>query len=171
MPDLFDLLAAARGCVSDNFAWELHRLAVAYPAQAAAATDLPTARIRADEMYDGMRRIRLQRRMRRPKRPDWRSVLKARRRGERWPGEWLEGFDGDAICSYPPEDIMVEDFGRYLRRRGKSVLSEEQARTRAVHHVGARRHRRAGDDPPLDARGRSSCASWAAPRATSARSS
>ena len=55
--DLFDLLVAARGCVSDNFAWEAHRLATAYPLQAERATDLPTARIRADEMFLGVRRI------------------------------------------------------------------------------------------------------------------
>jgi len=126
--DLFDLLAAGRSCVSDNFAWELHRLAVAYPVQVQTATDLPTVRIRADELYDGVRRLRLQRRTRRPKQPDWRSLLKRRRRAERFSGEFLEGFDSDAICSYPPEDVLVEEFGQYLRNRGKSILSEEQAR-------------------------------------------
>jgi hypothetical protein len=127
--DLYDLLAAARSCVSDNFAWELHRLAVAYPQQLVAASDLPTARIRADELYDGVRRLRLQRRLRRPKRPDWRSLLRRKRRGEHHAGEWLEGFDSPAICSFPPEDVLVEEFGRYLRHRGKGILTEEQART------------------------------------------
>jgi hypothetical protein len=127
--DLYDLLSAARACVSENFAWELHRLATAYPSQPGAAADLPTARIRADELYDGTRRIRLQRRVRSPKRPDWRSVFKRRRGEERWHGEWLEGFDGEAICSYPPEDLVIEEFGRYLKQRGKRVLSEERART------------------------------------------
>lgn len=126
--DLFDLLAAARGCVSDNFAWELHRLATAYPAQEAQASDLPTVRIRADEMWDGVRRIRLERRHRKPKKADWRTLLRRKRRNERYPGEWLEGFDDDAICSYPPEDLLIEDFGRYLRGKGKHVLSEEQSR-------------------------------------------
>jgi hypothetical protein len=127
--DLFDLLAAARGCVSENYAWELHRLAIAYPWQRHVATDLPTARIRADELYDGVRRLRLFRRQRRPKRPDWRSLLGKGRRSERWAGEWLEGFDAEAICSYPPEDLLVENFGRYLQSRGKSVPSEERSRT------------------------------------------
>ncbi len=127
--DLFDLLAAARACVSENYAWELHRLAVAYPAQAESATDLPTARIRAEELHDGVRSLRLRRRTRQPKRPDWRSLFKRTRRHERFPGEWLEGFDESTICSYPPEDILIEDFGRYLRRRGKSILSEQHART------------------------------------------
>jgi hypothetical protein len=115
--------------VSDNFAWEAHRIALAYPEQAAVATDAPTARIRADEIHDGVRRMHIRRMVRRPKRPDWSSLLRRRRKDERWDGEWLEGFDGETICSYPPEDIVVEDFGRYLKRRGKNVLSEEQARS------------------------------------------
>jgi hypothetical protein len=64
VPDLFDLLAAARSCVSDNFAWEAHRIALAYPEQAAVATDAPTARIRADEIHDGVRRMHIRRMVR-----------------------------------------------------------------------------------------------------------
>jgi len=56
-------------------------------------------------------------------------LLPGRRTNERWPGEWLESFGAETICSYPPEDLIVEDFGRYLRRRGTSVLTEERART------------------------------------------
>ena len=125
--DLFDLLVAARGCVSENYAWETHRLAVAYPLQSEAAADLPTARIRADELFDGVRRIRLARSMRRRKGADWQNLFRRRRRDERWPGEWLEGFERDTICSYPPEDVVAENFGRYLKERGKRILSEERA--------------------------------------------
>jgi hypothetical protein len=127
--DLFDLLVAARGCVSENFAYETHRLATAYPAQGETATDVPTARIRADEMFDGVRRIRLERRRPRRKRGGWDQLRRRKRLDERWAGEWLEGFDGDGICSYPPEDVIVESFGRYLQQRGKRILSEERARS------------------------------------------
>jgi len=127
--DLFDLLVAARGCVSENFAYETHALAIAYPWQSEAAPGLPTARIRADEMFDGVRRIRLVRRLRHRKRESWDRVFR-RRREERWSGEWLEGFlDGEGICSYPPEDVIVENFGRFLRTRGKRILSEERSRS------------------------------------------
>ena len=126
--DLFDLVVAGRACVSDNFAWELHRLATSYPWQHEAAADATTARIRADELWDGVRRVRLTRRLRRQKvrRPE--SVLKRRRRDERFAGEWLAGFDGEAICSYPPEDVIVEAFGGFLRKKGKAVLAEEASR-------------------------------------------
>jgi hypothetical protein len=127
--DLYDLVVAGRACVSDNFAWELHRLATSYPWQEEQATDLPTARIRAEELWDGVRRVRLTRRLRRPKvrRPE--SILRRRRRDERFPGEWLDAFDGEAVCSYPPEDVIVEAFGGFLRKKGKAVLAEEASRT------------------------------------------
>lgn len=126
--DLYDLIVAARSCVSDNFAFELHRLATSYPWQQEQAGDLPTARIRAEELWDGVRRVRLKRRLTRPKvrRPE--SILRRKRRDERFPGEWLEAFDGEAICSYPPEDLIVEAFGGFLRKKGKAVLSEEASR-------------------------------------------
>ena len=128
LPDLFDLVVAARGTVSDNFAWELHRLATAYPWQPEAAADAPTARIRAEELHDGVRRVRLTRRRPRAKTRRPESVLR-RRREERYPGEWLGAFDDRSICSYPPEDAIVEAFGGYLRKKGRAMLSEEGART------------------------------------------
>lgn len=126
--DLFDLVVATRACVSDNFAYELHRLATAFPWQADAATDLPTARIRAEELWDGVRRVRLRRRLKRDKvrRPE--SILRRRRPEERFPGEWLREFAGESICSYPPEDVIVEAFGGYLRKKGKAVVADETAR-------------------------------------------
>ena len=127
--DLFDLLVAARGCVSENFAWETHRLAGSYPHQSEAATDLTTAKIRADELFDGIRRIRLTHRTPRHKRGDWHSLFHRKRLDERWAGEWLEELEGSGICSYPPEDVVVENFGRYLKERGKRILSEERARS------------------------------------------
>ena len=36
-------------------------------------------------------------------------------------------MDGPGICSYPPEDILIEDFGRFLKSKGKSMLSEERS--------------------------------------------
>ena len=43
------LIVAARGCVSDNFAWELYGLATSYPWQDVAAADIPmTPELRAE---------------------------------------------------------------------------------------------------------------------------
>ncbi|MEI6205235.1 MAG: hypothetical protein WCP20_00500 [Desulfuromonadales bacterium] len=126
MPDLFQLLAAARGCVDDNFAHAFCRLATSYPWQTD-SSDLATISISPEEIWGGSRRIRFRPRQKRSKGLSKLGLLKRKR--EIRPGEWLEGFDDPSICSYPPEDIAVENFGRFLKRKGSMQLSEELTRT------------------------------------------
>jgi hypothetical protein len=45
------------------------------------------------------------------------------------PEKWLEGFRSGGLCSYPPEDLVVEDWGRYLRARATALLSAERSRS------------------------------------------
>jgi hypothetical protein len=56
------------------------------------------------------------------------SALK-RRKKEQYPGEWAEQLNGTAICSYPPEDLVIENYGRFLKSKAKSFVSEERERT------------------------------------------
>jgi len=49
------------------------------------------------------------------------------RKKEKFPGEWAQQLDGTSICSYPPEDLVIEDYGRFLKKKGKGILSEEHA--------------------------------------------
>ncbi|PYT10907.1 MAG: hypothetical protein DMG59_27835, partial [Acidobacteria bacterium] len=53
--------------------------------------------------------------------------LKPRRR-EKFSGEWARQTTGDAICSYPPEDLVIEEYGRFLKKKAKAILSEERVR-------------------------------------------
>ncbi|MBC7963406.1 MAG: hypothetical protein H7Y05_10730, partial [Steroidobacteraceae bacterium] len=125
LPDLFQLLAAARGCIDDNFAYAFCRLAVCYPWQQE-SSDLATIRISPEEIWGGSRRIRFRPRQKRDKGLSRFGFLKRKR--ERRPGEWLEGFDDPSICSYPPEDLALEAYGRFLKRKGSMQLSEELTR-------------------------------------------
>jgi len=126
MPDLFQLLAAARGCVDDNYAYAFCRLATCYPWQRS-ATDLPDITISPEEIWGGSRKIRFRPRQKRTK--GLSSLDYLRRKRERRPGEWLEGFDDPSICSYPPEDLAIEGYGEFLKRKGSNQLSEEMIRT------------------------------------------
>ncbi len=123
---LFDLTVAARGMADDNFAWEVWEAAGKYPAQKE-TSDVMTVRISGDEMWTDTRRIRLRRRLPSPKRRLRPYGLKGRKK-EKFPGEWASELNGTSICSYPPEDLVIEDYGRYLKKKGKSILSEERAR-------------------------------------------
>ena len=51
------------------------------------------------------------------------------RKGEKTPGEWRERWTGFSICSYPPEDLVIENYGHFLKKKGKSILSEERSHT------------------------------------------
>jgi hypothetical protein len=124
---LFDLTVAARSVVDDNYGWEVWDLAGKYAAQQE-QSDLPTTKISADEVWINTKRIRLRRRVPSTKRRLRPVGLKARKK-EKIPGEWASELNGDSICSYPPEDLVIEDYGRFLKKKGKSILSEERSRS------------------------------------------
>jgi hypothetical protein len=124
---LFDLTVAARSIVDDNYGWEVWDLAGKYAAQQE-QSDLPTTKISANEVWINTKRIRLRRRVPSTKRRLRPVGLKARKK-EKLPGEWASELNGDSICSYPPEDLVIEDYGRFLKKKGKSILSEERSRS------------------------------------------
>ncbi|MEP7364990.1 MAG: hypothetical protein ABI972_17190 [Acidobacteriota bacterium] len=123
---LFDITVAARAIVDDNYAWEVWEMAGLYPAQREASS-LETVDLSAEEVWLRTRKIRLRRRLPRPKQKLKPANLKMRRK-ERKPGEWAEQLDGSSICSYPPEDLVIEDFGHYLKKKAQTILSEERER-------------------------------------------
>jgi hypothetical protein len=123
---LFDMAVAARGIAGDNYAWEVWETAGRYPPQTD-ETDITTVRISGEEMWRDTRKIRLRRRLPSTKRRMLPVGLKSRKK-EKIPGEWASELNGTSICSYPPEDLVVEDYGRFLKKKGKSILSEERAR-------------------------------------------
>ena len=124
LPDFYQLLVAARGAVDENYCYEVWELGEHYPWQRADA-EIPTIRVSAEQLMMGTRRIQLRRRIPRVKR---RMVPLRRRKRERRPGEWLEHFDPSGLCSYPPEDLVIEDYGDYLRKKGIQVVGEEHSR-------------------------------------------
>jgi hypothetical protein len=124
---LFDQTVAARSIVDDNFAWELWDLGASYLHQKA-SSDLMTVNISGEEMWLNLKRIRLRRRLPREKARIRPLGLKGRKK-EKFPGEWAREFDGQGICSYPPEDIVLENYGLFLKKKGKSLLSEERSHT------------------------------------------
>jgi hypothetical protein len=123
---LFDLTLAARAVVDDNYAWEVWETANRYSWQQE-SSELETLKLSGEEVFVNARKLRL-----RPRQPRMKQKLLPRglkrRQKESKPGEWAEQVGGSSICSYPPEDIVVEDYGRSLKRKARSILSEERRR-------------------------------------------
>jgi hypothetical protein len=127
MAGVFDLTVAARSVVDDNYAWEVWQMANRYPAQKDSSDMLETANLSGEEIWLNTKKLRLRRRLPRPKQRLVPRGLKQRKK-EKFEGEWAKQTDGNAICSYPPEDLVIEDYGRFLKKKAKSILSEERMR-------------------------------------------
>jgi hypothetical protein len=126
LPDLYQMLVSARACVDDNFAYAFWRLATHCLWQRETA-EIPTLRLRVEDMWGASRRIRFRPRPK-TREKGFAGLRFLRRKREQHPGEWLEGFDDPAICSYPPEDLVIENYGSFLKQKGARQLSEEEAR-------------------------------------------
>jgi hypothetical protein len=124
---LFDLTVAARSIVDDNYGWEVWDAANRYPAQKQ-TTEPETLNLSGEAVWLHTRKLRLRRRLPRPKQSLRPTSLKAHKR-EKKPGEWASQIDGNAICSYPPEDLVIENYGRFIKQKAKSMLSVERVRT------------------------------------------
>jgi hypothetical protein len=127
VPGLYEWVIAARGVGDDNLAWEVFDVARSYPWQGDEA-ELPTARIDGDQLDLGTRKVRFRRRFFRTKNKPVLVPVQRHPTAPEDPGEWLQAFDGSGICSYPPEDIVVEEFGRRLKERAKSIIAAELSR-------------------------------------------
>jgi hypothetical protein len=122
----YDLAVAARSIVDDNYGWEVWQMANRHLAQQE-TSELETARISAEEIWINTKKLRLRRRLPRPKQRLRPAGLKPRQK-EKFPGEWARQTSGNAICSYPPEDLVIEEYGRFLKQKAKAMLSEERVR-------------------------------------------
>ena len=125
---IFDMTVAARSVVDDNYAYEVWHMANRYPAQKDSSDLLETVNLSGEEIWINTKKLHLRRRLPRPKQRWVPSALKNRKK-EKFEGEWARQTDGNAICSYPPEDLVIEDYGRFLKRKAKSMLSEERTRS------------------------------------------
>jgi len=123
-PDLYQLLVGARGAVDDDFAHEVWDLATDWP-WPGDSPGLPVLQLSIEELYEHARYIRFHRTLKTRRRNLLRLV---RRRPEQRPEAWKADWSGEAICSHPPEDIVIECYGDFLRKKARGMLSAESAR-------------------------------------------
>jgi len=126
IPDFYQMIMAARGVADDNFAYEVWDKGSKYPWQ----TDdpgLPVIRLSGEDIFLNHRKIKFHRRIKGSRRRLIPVPAKKRFR-EKTPGEWKKEFKGDYICSYPPEDIVIEGYGHHLKKRAMEIKSEENSR-------------------------------------------
>jgi hypothetical protein len=127
IPGVYDLALGARSIVDDNYAYEVWEMANRYRVQQTEDPPLETLNISGEEVWIRTRKIRIRRRLPRMKQMLRPAGLKPRKR-EKFKGEWASQTTGRSICSYPPEDLVIENYGRFLKRYAKTMISEERSR-------------------------------------------
>jgi hypothetical protein len=126
VPNFYQLIVAARGAADDNFAYEVWEKGSEYPWQTE-EPGLPILRLKGEDIFLDQKRIKFHRRfkaMRRRLVP----VPVRKKKKERYPGEWKRDFKGFSICSHPPEDVVIEGYGQYLKKKALEIKSEENSR-------------------------------------------
>ncbi len=124
---IYDLIIGARAIADDNFAYEVFDMATNYP-WLDRTNSYATLNITLEDLKIDGKKITFHRRLK-SMRQMFEPFLK-RRKKEGSPGEWLKEWNEnqDSMCSYQPEDIAIENFGNFLRRKAKAILTDEQCR-------------------------------------------
>jgi hypothetical protein len=126
IPGIYDLTLAARSIIDDNYAWEVWQMANRFSVQQTEEDDIETINVSGEEVWLRTRKLRIRRRLPQMKQRLKPAGLKARKR-EKYKGEWASQTDGNSICSYPPEDLVIENYGRFLKSYAKTMMSEERS--------------------------------------------
>ena len=122
MPDLFKILTAAKGCVDHNYAYEVWELATTYPYHRN-VDGLPELDLSIEDIWGHSKIIRFHLKEKGRKNSAFPRLRKDRSAFRFRPPSPF------TICSYPPEDIAIENFGDFLKKKGSQILTEEAART------------------------------------------
>jgi hypothetical protein len=120
MPDLFKILSAAKGCVDHNYAYETWNLATFYSFRKN-IDNLPELNLSASDIWGHSKTLSFHRKEKGKK--DFLFPYRKDRSTIRFtPPSFF------TICSYPPEDIAIERFSHFLKKKGYQLLTEESAR-------------------------------------------
>jgi hypothetical protein len=126
VPDFYQLIVAARGAADDNFSYEVWEKGSEYPWQTE-EPGLPILRLKGEDLFLDHKRIRFHRRLKTLRRHLVPVPVRKKKR-EKYPGQWRKTFRGLSICSYPPEDVVVEGYGKQLQKKALEIKSEENSR-------------------------------------------
>ena len=121
MPDLFETLAAAKGCVDHNYAYETWLLATHY-SYLKNVDNLPALNLSVEEVWGRPKQIQFHLKQKQRKGHTYQKRPKDRENIKMRPPSPF------SICSYPPEDLVIENFGEFLKKKGNQLLSEEYGR-------------------------------------------
>jgi len=128
-PDVYHLVVAAKNVVNDDFAWYVYKTANYYAYAVESDEKLPTIEIHGNKFKLDEEMVLLRRRI--PIRMTSHR-FKVRKVREEKPGEnWKKEWDKNkfSICSWPEEDLILEEHYGIMRQTGHRLLTEKYTKT------------------------------------------
>jgi hypothetical protein len=121
MPDLYQILSSAKGCVDHNFAYFVWEAATNYPYRRN-IDNLPELNLTVEDVWKHSKVLRFH--IKQQSRKSFSFHHRKDRSRLRFypPGRF-------SICSYPKEDIVIERFGDFLKKKGRQIILDDGART------------------------------------------
>ena len=132
LPDLYDLILAAKGMGDDDYAYEVFRTAVSYPFSPEGPLE-DQVKFMPSDLQNEVIKFAFKRRYRRPvlkevdNLDDFDPIPE-----EEYTGQWKEIWDEESpegYVSYPPEDEYLERYLRFLEKKLTEVLREEKSQS------------------------------------------
>lgn len=121
-PNLFQILSTAKCCVDHNYAYEVWKLATSYP-YLRNVDNLEEIDLSPEDIWGNSRLIKFRLLQKNEKGSFFSRLKKDKQRFKLLPSS------GRGFCSFQPEDLAIESFGSFLKKKGTQILSEEGART------------------------------------------
>ncbi|MFA6915209.1 MAG: hypothetical protein WC222_02340 [Parachlamydiales bacterium] len=121
-PTLFQIITASKSCVDNNYAYETWKEATAYP-YLKNIDNLPEIDLTPEDVWGNSQLIKFRLLQKSEKGSFFQRLRKDKKRYKIQPG--FSGF-----CSFPPEDLSIENFGEFLKKKGTQLLTEEAAQTK-----------------------------------------
>ncbi len=120
VPNFYQLVIATRATLGEDMAFELWQRGSHYPWHCQDPA-IPVITLEGEDLFLNLRKIRLRRRIRTQRRRLFPVAL----RGKEKMRQWAKEFKGDGICSYPPEDLVIEGYGRYLMKKAVEIKTHQ----------------------------------------------
>ncbi|TXT59787.1 MAG: putative TraB determinant protein [Promethearchaeota archaeon] len=127
LPNLFQLLTASKNVVDDDFAWKVMEYATKYPFNDE-SNKYETIELAREGAVDADGRVITLRRRHPYRYEKEREVPLEKRPKEKYPGEWRDEWEKEKnyTVSYPPEDILEEDYFAFIRKKAIKNLKEQR---------------------------------------------
>lgn len=122
MPDLYKILSGAKGCVDHNYAYEVWELASSYPYRRN-IDGLQELDLSIDDVWGQSKIIRFHLKQKSRKNTEFEKRAKNSSSAKFYPPGPF------SLCSYPPEDVVIERFGNFLKKKGTDIFTEEAGKT------------------------------------------